>query len=52
MECTKFANWVANRASVETDDIITTLCHFLDDKINYCAAIDDKNNLKTIDVKQ
>ena len=46
MECTKFANWVADGASVKTNDIITTLCHFLDGKINYCAAVDNKHNVK------
>ena len=30
MEGTTFSHWAADRASVETNDIITTLCHFLD----------------------
>ena len=32
--------------SVETNDIITTLCHFLDGEMNYCAAVNDKQNTK------
>ena len=46
MEGTKFANWAADGASVETNDIITTLCHFLDGKIKYCAAVDIKHIIK------
>ena len=42
MEGTKFANWAADGVSFEINDVVTTLCHFLDGKINYCAAVNNK----------
>lgn len=46
VEGNKFANFSTDGVSVESNDIITTLCEFLDGKINYCATVDNKHNIK------
>ena len=46
LEDVRFANFATDGLSVETDDILQTLCLFLDGKISYCAAVDNKHNVK------
>ena len=42
----RFTNFTTDGVSVETYDILQTLCQFLDGKIEYCAAVDNKHNVK------
>ena len=46
MEEVRFTNFACDGVSVETCDILETLCKFIDGKINYCAAVDNKHNIK------
>ena len=41
-----FTNFATDGVSVETHDMSQTLCEFLDGKINHCAAVDNKHNVK------
>jgi hypothetical protein len=42
----RFTNFATDSVSVETHDILHTLCLFMDGKANYCAAVDNKHNVK------
>ena len=42
----RFTNFATDGVSVETSDILQTLCEFIDGKIDYCAAVDNKHNVK------
>lgn len=46
LEDMRFTNFATDGVSVETFDILQTLCEFIEGKINYCAAVDNKHNVK------
>ena len=46
LEDARFTNFATDGVSVETHDVLQTLCLCLDGKINYCAAVDNKHNVK------
>lgn len=41
-----YSNFATNGVLVENNNIILTLYNFLDGKINYCAAVNNKHNIK------
>ena len=41
-----FTNFAADSVSVETHDMLQTLCEFLERKKNHCAALDNEHNVK------
>ena len=41
----RFTNFATDGVSVETSDILLSLCEFLDGKKNFCAAVDNKHNI-------
>ena len=46
LEEVRFTNFAVDGLSVETHDVLETLCKFIDGKINYCATVDNKHNIK------
>ena len=42
----RFTNFATNGLSVETCNVLQTLCQFMNRKTNYCAAVDNKHNIK------
>ena len=46
LDYVRFTNFATDGVSVETLDILQTLCEFLDGKINHCAAVNNKHNVK------
>ena len=45
-ERVRFSNFATDGVSVETNDIMTTLFHFLDGKVQCAAGVDNKHNVK------
>ena len=43
---TSITNFATDGVSVETNDIMTATCKFLDGKLNYCGVVDNKHNVK------
>ena len=46
LDYVRFTNFATDGVSVETSDILLSLCEFLDGKHNFCAAVDNKHNVK------
>ena len=46
LKYTTFVNFATDGVSVEIHDILLTLCQFLNGKINDCAAVENKYNIK------
>ena len=46
LEMVRFTSFATDGVSVETHDIMLALCEFLDRKNEYCAAVDNKHNIK------
>ena len=46
LDTVRFTNFAIDSVLVETFNILQIICEFINGKVNYCAAVDNKYNIK------